>query len=52
MKQYRMYCIFGPTTYIQDRITIWDKIAKLFGWIEWVELMNDTNIERIETKMD
>ena len=52
MKRYRMYSIFGPATYTQDRITIWDRIAKLFGWLDWVALANDTNAGRIETKMD
>jgi hypothetical protein len=52
MKRYRMYSIFGPTTYTQDRITIWDRIAKLFGWLDWVALVDDTNAERIETKLD
>ena len=35
--KYQMYCIFGPTAYSQDRITIWDRIAKLLGWLDWVE---------------
>lgn len=50
--RYRMYSIFGPTTYTQDRITIWDRIAKLFGWLYWVALENDTSSERIETNLD
>ena len=32
-----MYCIFGPTTYEQDKITVWDRIAKLLGWLTWIE---------------
>ena len=47
-----MYCVFGPTTYPQDRITIWDRIAKLLGWLDWVALENDTSAERIETNLD
>ena len=36
--RYQMYCKFGPTTYPQERITIWDRIAKLLGWLDWVEI--------------
>lgn len=50
--RYQIYCVFGPSTYTQDRITIWDRIAKLFGWLDWVELVNDTSAGRIETKLD
>ena len=35
--RYQMYSKFGPTTYPQDRITIWDRIAKLLGWLDWIE---------------
>ena len=34
---YRMYSILGNITWPQDRITIWDRIARIFGWITWIE---------------
>ena len=35
--KYQMFSIFGPATYLQDRITLWDRIARLLGWLNWVE---------------
>ena len=44
--RYQMYCVFGPTTYRQDKLHWFDYVAHILGWLDWVDLMEyqDNNL--------